>query len=176
MDLASKIDNLFILTYQCPTDKEGKNDISKVEPKVSHADVNEGYVHDFEEIIETMQLSCCSLALSKREGAMWAVVESLLSGVPVVTTPSNGGRERYMNNDNSIVVDPKPERVREGVEKMCKANIDPKKVRSSCLRKIRKDRENTSEYISSKILENKMSKKEVYKEVFEKPGVWGRKI
>ena len=60
-------------------------------------------------------LAFCGLALSAVEGACYASTEYLLSGLPVVSTRSRGGRHVYFNAINSLVVEPTPEAVARGV-------------------------------------------------------------
>jgi hypothetical protein len=49
--------------------------------------------------------------LSDIEAQNWATIEYLLAGLPVVTTPSIGGRDRWLTPDNSIIVPDTPTRV-----------------------------------------------------------------
>jgi glycosyltransferase involved in cell wall biosynthesis len=63
-------------------------------------------------------LRCCSIGgiFSAEEGACYACTEYLLCGLPVVTTPSLGGRHVWLNANNSITVDASPEAVAQGVQ------------------------------------------------------------
>ena len=55
-----------------------------------------------ERVNEIYSQSSCGLCLSAYEGAMFASLEYLLSGLPVVTTPSIGGRDFFFTRSNSI--------------------------------------------------------------------------
>ena len=55
------------------------------------------------------------LCLSEREGAMFASTEYLLSGLPVVSTPSTGGRHVYYDEEYCWTVPPDPRSVAEAV-------------------------------------------------------------
>ncbi|MGE0719532.1 MAG: glycosyltransferase [Alphaproteobacteria bacterium] len=57
----------------------------------------------------------CGLALSRIEGQNWATIEYLAKGLPVVTTPNAGGRNRSLTPQNSIICKPTPAAVAEAV-------------------------------------------------------------
>lgn len=64
--------------------------------------INDRYLSK-REIAEVFGGCKCGLALSKEEGGMLACTEYLLSGLPVVSTPSIGGRHIYYNKLNHII-------------------------------------------------------------------------
>jgi glycosyltransferase involved in cell wall biosynthesis len=47
----------------------------------------------------------CGLALSEKEGAMFASMEYLLCGLPVVSTKSVGGRDYFFTKSNATILD-----------------------------------------------------------------------
>ena len=51
------------------------------------------------------------LCLSESEGPMFASTEYLLAGLPVVTTPSRGGRDVYLDDEFCLTVPPDPRAV-----------------------------------------------------------------
>ena len=55
--------------------------------------------YDTNQICEIYAQSRCGLILSSEEGACFAATEYLLCGLPVVTTPSVGGREAFFDPD-----------------------------------------------------------------------------
>ncbi len=57
----------------------------------------------------------CGVILSAGEGACLASTEYLLCGLPVVSTPSVGGRHVWYDEMNSIIVEPDENSVRDGV-------------------------------------------------------------
>lgn len=65
-------------------------------------------------------LACCrvGLMLSEEEGASYASSEYLLCGLPVVSTPSRGGRDVFYNDDNSKIVEPTADAVAAGVTEL----------------------------------------------------------
>lgn len=152
MYLAQSVKSLYILTYLCPTNSLGENDLKGFEPRVAHAQWNKTFVHDIAEIVNLLHQSRCALALSSVEGAMWACLEALLCGIPVVSTPSKGGRSRYLNSINSLIVRPQSASVAKAVERIKSHPFCPQKIRESVLRIIDFDRNITSSYFRSNIL------------------------
>ena len=80
------------------------------------------------------------LCLSKVEGAMHASAEYLLSGIPVVTTLNQGGRDYFFQGDFVLWSDDKAEAVLNAVQCLKSRNINPEYIRSETLRKIYRDR------------------------------------
>jgi len=80
------------------------------------------------------------LCLSSVEGAMYASTQYLLSGLPVVTTESIGGRDVFFDEEVSITVDADPKSVKRGVEEMISRNLKPNHVRHKTLERMREHR------------------------------------
>lgn len=141
MHLASKIKDLYILTYGCKNyvNDEG-NDLTKFESSISHADWNKSFIHDRKEISKIISSSCCGLALSKREGAMWASVQYWLCGIPLVSTKSQGGRDFFYDDLYVKIVDDNADSVNKAVNYYKNYQIDPNKIRDMILEKIRNHR------------------------------------
>ena len=76
------------------------------------------------------------LCLSETEGAMFASIEYLLCGLPVVTTRSFGGRDIFFDAEYVVFVDDSPEAVREGVQQLILANVPADYIRARTLEKI----------------------------------------
>lgn len=68
-----------------------------------------------ERVVALLNSSEVGLILSAAEGACYASLEYLLCGLPVVSTPSLGGRDAFYDAANAIIVEPKAEAVRDGV-------------------------------------------------------------
>jgi glycosyltransferase involved in cell wall biosynthesis len=141
MHLASKIKNLYILTYGCKNyvNDEG-NDLAKFEPCISHANWNKSFINDRIEISKLISSSFCSLALSKREGVMWASVQYLFCGIPLVSTKSQGGRDFFYDDLYVKIVDDNADSVNRAVNYYKDNKIDPNKIRIRILEKIRSHR------------------------------------
>jgi hypothetical protein len=72
---------------------------------------------------------------------MRASMEYLLCGLAVVTTPSRGGRARYLVPPLAATVEPDADAVAEGVTRLVAAALDPGWVRESTLTMLRADRQ-----------------------------------
>lgn len=80
------------------------------------------------------------LCLSAVEGAMYASMEYLLCGLPVVSTESLGGRDLFFDEVNAVIVEPTPGAVRAGVEAMLARNPHPEVVRQRALARVLEQR------------------------------------
>lgn len=84
-------------------------------------------------LTRVLSASWVGLALSEAEGACRASSEYLLCGLPVVSTPSVGGRDIWYDENNSFVCDPTPVAVRKAVQHMIerqrRGDIDPRSIR-----------------------------------------------
>lgn len=80
------------------------------------------------------------LCLSAREGAMLATMEYLLCGIPVVSTPSIGGRDRVLDPRHSVIVEPEPAAVAGAVRALAARRIDPMEIRQAAFDAMRADR------------------------------------
>lgn len=139
--LAEQIERLFVLTYGCKEqDAQGQNDLHAFEPRISHCDYNKGFIHDKAELSMLMAQSHCGLCLSKREGAMWASMEYLMSGLPVVTTRNMGGRDHYFDKAYVKWVKATPEAVVAAVDAFKNSPVDANWIRETVLKKVKKDR------------------------------------
>jgi hypothetical protein len=65
------------------------------------------------------------LILSEVEGGCYASSEYLMCGLPVVSTPSRGGRDVFYDADNALIVEPTPPAVAEGVRQLRARRLDP---------------------------------------------------
>lgn len=76
------------------------------------------------------------LCLSAREGPMFASAQYLIAGLPVVSTPSEGGRDVFFGPDYTCIVSDDPEDVAAGVAQMCECQVPPEEIRKRTLRKM----------------------------------------
>lgn len=65
------------------------------------------------------------LCLSANEGAMYASIQYLLCGLPVVSTPNCGGRDVFFQEPYCLTVEPEPAVVRAGVADLVAQRFDP---------------------------------------------------
>lgn len=94
-----------------------------------------------EDVARCLNQCRVGLCLSAVEGAMYASIQYLLCGLPVVSTPSLGGRDVFFDKENSLIVQPTPEAVRDGVQEMLDRNPDPACIRERTLARMRRHRE-----------------------------------
>ncbi len=78
--------------------------------------------------------------MSAVEGANYATVEYMLTGLPVVSTESIGGRSEFFDDDYVKVVDADPKAVARGVREMIDRDIDPELIRRRTLEKVERHR------------------------------------
>ena len=94
-----------------------------------------------EEVNLQLNRAAVGLCLSEVEGPMFASTEYLLAGLPVVTTPSNGGRQRYLDDDYCLTVEPDPRLVAEAVSALKARRIPRTYIRQKTLERLQHDRE-----------------------------------
>jgi len=107
----------------------------------NHSDTGEYRRLSPAEVNQALNQCRVGLCLSAEEGAMYASIQYLLAGLPVVTTPNIGGRNEFFDAENSITVEADPEAVKRGVEEMIKRNSDPKQIRRRTLERMKVHRE-----------------------------------
>ncbi len=93
------------------------------------------------EVNEAYARAAVGLCLSAVEGAMASSMEYMLAGLPVVSTPSRGGRDVYFDPDYCVIADATPRAVREAVEALRARNIPRDYVRARTLAKIEPERQ-----------------------------------
>lgn len=93
-----------------------------------------------EEVCEKINQSHCGLILSEEEGACFASSEYLLSGIPVVSTHSRGGRDVWYDDYNSIVCDPDPGQIADAVAYFKAHPREPELIRANHIEEARKHR------------------------------------
>jgi glycosyltransferase involved in cell wall biosynthesis len=122
--LAKNIEKLMIISYG--------GDLHEFCPELKHADFNRTFLPR-EELARRYNQSYAGLCLSAVEGAMFASCEYLLCGIPVVSTPSKGGRDEFFTTENSIIVSPEPEAVAQAVNHWKSHPPDPYSIRRQTL-------------------------------------------
>lgn len=136
IELARDIRRLCFVTYV--THQKTWN-LHAYEPRLKHADFNREFISR-EEVRSCYQKSRVGLALSAAEGAMFSCTEYLLCGLPVVTTPNRGGRNRYLDPAWSKTVAPDPTLIRQAVDTFVTNPPDPQGIRVGVIEKMTADR------------------------------------
>jgi len=99
------------------------------------------------------------LCLSAVEGPMFASTEYLLAGLPVVTTPSRGGRDVYFDDEYCLTVPPDPRSIVEAVSVLKGRRIPRSYIRARTLERLEKDRRRFVELINAIFAEVGSSKR-----------------
>jgi glycosyltransferase involved in cell wall biosynthesis len=76
-----------------------------------------GYLSD-QELVELMNRAAVGLCLSAIEGSMRVSMEYRLCGLPVVSTQSTGGRDRYLLAPHVRIVEDRPDAVAAAVREL----------------------------------------------------------
>lgn len=151
-ELARKIPNLALLYSRFG---DVKNYLPKVRSFLPNAtflngDPNDGSYRTFdsEAVAQHINKSRVGLCLSRIEGAMYASIEYLLCGIPVVSTRSKGGRDLFFDDRYCAVVDDDPDAISAAVNGFISNPPDPVFVRDQTLGKITAARTQFIEFIS----------------------------
>ncbi|MFN6569666.1 glycosyltransferase [Dendronalium sp. ChiSLP03b] len=125
--LAKNIEKLMVVSYG--------GDLHEFCPELKHADFNKEFIARTE-LAKKYNQSYVGLILSAVEGANLASSEYLLCGIPVVSTPSKGGRDEFFTPENSIIVPSEAEKVAEAVQTLKQLAPDQKYIREQTLKKM----------------------------------------
>lgn len=93
-----------------------------------------------EQLTVILAHSRVGLCLSPVEGAMRASIEYLFAGLPVVSIPSLGGRDRYFDDEYCVIARPDPRSVREAVDALVRRNVPRDYIRAKTLARVDADR------------------------------------
>jgi len=133
-ELAARIERL-LLIYGYALDKEGDS-LARVRALLPNAyfanhEVGEGRYRYLgpETVAMLLGRSQVGLCLSAEEGCMRASMEYLMCGLPIVSTRSLGGRDRYFVGDYCKIVDDDPEAVAWAVTMLKNRNLDRMRIR-----------------------------------------------
>ena len=142
LPLAKDIEKLMIISYG--------GDLHTFCPELKHADCNREFLSR-QELAQKYSQSYAGLCLSEVEGAMFASCEYLLCGIPVVSTPSKGGRDEFFNQENALIVPSAPDAIAQAVKHWKNHPPDPNVIRSNTLDRINNLRLEYCTYIAKLI-------------------------
>jgi glycosyltransferase involved in cell wall biosynthesis len=156
-ELAAEVSSLMILTYRWAghyqSDYEKK---IRVLLKNNANWIKDTYSDDDKvttpAMVRLYNQARVGLCLSKAEGGMFASMEYLLCGLPVVTTRSVGGRDSFWDDSYVIIVDDDAESVAQGVSELIKMDVSAELVRRETLVKIQFHRQRLLEYLKDTAL------------------------
>ncbi len=153
IELAKNVPNCCLVTYLVKgvsqSEEYAKHILSLPYMSFPQFDGSTWQRYNTDQICEIYVQSGCGLILSAEEGACFAATEYLLCGLPVVTTPSVGGREAFFDPDYVVWTEPTPEAVAEAVQKAISLPISPQEIRERTLAKMKKVRETYCDILSS---------------------------
>lgn len=101
------------------------------------------------EVNRVYNQAAVGLCLSAEEGAMYSSMEYLLAGLPIVSTPSLGGRDVFFDPDYCMIVEPEPAAIRRAVERLRDRAIPREEIRRRTLEKVRAGRLELTAYLSA---------------------------
>jgi hypothetical protein len=137
-ELAAQVESLAVIAYRLDSQPRYYRRIRELLTHASWLNFK-GDAYSFipsEEMSSQLSRARVGLILSAAEGANYAMVEYLLSGIPVVSTRCQGGREVFFDDRCVKVVDDDPRAVAEGVREMVARRLDPEFVRECVLEKL----------------------------------------
>jgi glycosyltransferase involved in cell wall biosynthesis len=108
---------------------------------LSHEEVNAAY-----------NRARVGLALSRYEANMYASIQYLLAGLPVVTTASIGGRDEFFDPAYVRWVPDDPQAVAHAVDELAGLELDPQMIRAATQAKVRQHRGRLQAWIRDAIL------------------------
>lgn len=100
------------------------------------------------EVNRVYNQAAVGLCLSAVEGAMYSSMEYLMAGLPIVSTPSLGGRDVYFDPDYCIIAEPEPAAIRHAVETLRDRAIPRAEIRRRTLAKVDAQRQELMVFLS----------------------------
>ena len=135
--LTSTVDSKVFITYDVNEANEGLTasvDINEFSPTLVEKNISS------KRVMEVASSAYVGLSLSEVEGACYASTEYLLCGLPVVSTPSQGGRDAFYDEYNSLICAPDPNEVARSVaelkRRLLNGEITSEQIRENCIKRI----------------------------------------
>ncbi|HLY54396.1 MAG TPA: glycosyltransferase, partial [Stellaceae bacterium] len=88
------------------------------------------------QIAASLNQAKVGLCLSAVEGGMFASIEYLLCGLPVVSTPSRGGRDLFFDDRYCLVAEPEPRAIADAVARLIARDVPREEIRSATLERM----------------------------------------
>jgi len=100
-----------------------------------------------EEVVQLVSSARVGVCLSEVEGAMFAATEYLLCGLPVVSTPSLGGRDAWFDPRFTRIVPPDPRAVAGAIQELISLKIPPQLIRNATIARMTEHRQRFTEAV-----------------------------
>lgn len=135
--LCADVESLLVL-YSFSPELDRWQSVRRGERSILHATFPNHRWHGYASlpaarVASTLARARVGLCLSEEEGAMYASVQYLLCGLPVVTTPSRGGRDVFFDADNALCVPSDARSIARGVRELIDRDLDPGAIRRRAL-------------------------------------------
>lgn len=153
-ELATTIDSLALVTSR-PAQHHDETYVRSVREILPRAHwFNDPLAPDYqslagEEINEAINQARVGLCLSAVEGAMFASIQYLLAGLPVVSTASRGGRDEFFDSDYVRIVADDPASVAAGVREMTACPVPPEEIRRRTLERVARHQDRLSDLLDA---------------------------
>jgi glycosyltransferase involved in cell wall biosynthesis len=140
--LASEVEKLSLITYRLDINPKLFSSLKKKLRGATWLNFDRGSYRwlDSDESAECLNRARVGLMLSAKEGANYASVEYFLCGLPLVTTPSIGGREVFYDDRYVQIVEPDPKKISAAVLEMGNRKLDPWMIRNNTIAVIEEHR------------------------------------
>jgi len=141
-ELAASIDSLGLIYYALPWHEDN----SYMRGLIQRFEAARFFNHDAAgayrrltpgEVNAALNTCRVGLCLSAEEGAMYACVQYLLAGLPVVTTPSVGGRDIFFDDEIAITAEPTPQAIGDAVREMIGRGLEAEYIRGKTLERLK---------------------------------------
>lgn len=144
--LCQGIERLALIRHSYPGMDNNESEVRALLPQavILNEDLPDGSVKPLApaEVAAAVNRSATGLCLSSVEGGMFASVEYLLCGTPVVSTHSQGGRERYLMAPYAELTGDDPEEVAQAVNRFKQKRLAKSEVRRYILTLLAFERRN----------------------------------
>ncbi|MEM9800375.1 MAG: hypothetical protein AAGA20_08615 [Planctomycetota bacterium] len=138
IELAAQVSPLALLTYGLKTEPGLFEKVWGLFDEDAWLNLRSGEYRrlDADEMADVYARSRVGLMLSPKEGGNYASCEYFLSGLPLVSTPSLGGRDVFYDDRFVRVVEPDPASVARGVDELIALDPDPHMIREATIERM----------------------------------------
>lgn len=144
--LAADIERMLYVTYRCPSDMSvsaGRAYVRRILARSPEHQFANSLVNDLptlltrDEVNKSYSEASVGLCLSPTEGAMYASIEYLFAGLPIVSTPNYGGRDAFFDDEFCLTVKPDCREIRDAVNALRDRKIPRQYVRNRTIERVK---------------------------------------